>query len=136
MALTLSALRDAIGAQLRENLQREINVDVDGAGKPAPVIRLALDAPPAYYESFGPPRQLQSVTFLVEIDPAGADQSAVRRLDDFLSSGTGNGSSVIDALDADSTFGGVAQGFDYEPRDYDRELVVASFAVTVHVQDS
>ena len=136
MALTLSTIREAIGAQLRANLSREINVDVDGAGSPAPVIRLELDVPPTYYESFGPPRQLQSVTFLVSLDPAGADQSAVRRLDDFLSSGTGNGSSVIDALDTDPTFGGVAMQFDYEPRDYDSINVTATFALTVHVQDS
>lgn len=136
MALTLSAIREAIGAQLRANLDREINVDVDGAGMVQPAIRLVLDAPPTYYDSFGPPRQLQSVTFVVEIDPAGNDQSAVRRLDDFLSSGTGNGSSVIDALDVDQTFGGVAMQFDYEPRDYDAVNVVATFAITVHVQDS
>ena len=135
MSLTLSTIRAAIGDQLRANLDREINVDVDGEGKPAPVVRLELDEPPTYYETFAG-RQIQSATFLLTLDPAGADQSAVRRLDEFLSSGTGNGSSIIDALDADQTFGGVAMSFDIEPRDYDAANVFATMAVKVYVQDS
>jgi hypothetical protein len=136
MALTLSTIREAIGAQLRANLDTEINVDVDGAGMPAPVIRLELDEPPRYTDTFGPPLQLESVRFQLIIDPAGADQSAVQRLDRFMSSGTGNGDSVIDALETDHTFSGAAQGFDLEPRLYDPINVVAVYILTVHVQDS
>jgi hypothetical protein len=137
MSLTLSTIREAIGAQLRANLHRETNVYVYDEGSALPSVSLTLDVPPTYYESFGPPRQLQSVTFLVTVTPGASERkSAVSALDNYLSSGTGNGSSVIDALDADPTFGGVAMQFDYEPRDYDPVNVTATFALTVHVQDS
>jgi hypothetical protein len=140
MSLTISTIRDAVKAQLNANLaggpQRQVTIDAHGDGAPAPVIRLELDEPPRYHQTFGPPSQLQSVTFLVTIDPGNADGSAVRRLDDFLSAGIGNGESVIDALDADPTIGGVAMHFDFEPRDYDPVNVTASYALTIHVQDS
>jgi hypothetical protein len=137
MSLTLSTIREAIGAQLRANLEKQTNVYVYDEGSDFPSVSLTLDAPPVYYESFGPPRQLQSVTFLVTVAPGGSERkSAVITLDRYLSSGTGNGSSVIDALDTDPTFGGVLMGFDYEPRDYDPINVTATFALTVHVQDS
>lgn len=113
MALTLSAIREAIGAQLRANLDREINVDVDGEGKPTPVIRLELQPsdPIDYWLSMNGStgNGVAEVRFDLVVDPAGADQSSVRRLDDFLSVGTGNGSSVIDALLSDKTLGGVVE---------------------------
>jgi hypothetical protein len=137
MALTLSDIREAIGAQLRANLEKQTNVYVYDEGSDVPSVSLTLDAPPIYYESFGPPRQLEAVTFLVTVTPGASDRkSAVITLDKYMSSGTGNGSSVIDALDADPTFGGVVMSFDYEPREYDPLTVTATFALTVHVQDS
>ena len=129
---TLEAIREAIGAQLRENLDEETNVDIDGAGMPAPVVSLVLDEPPTYYLSFGP-SGIGSVRFSVRIDPAGNDQSAVRRLDRYLSVGTGNNSSVIDALKVDPTFGGIANTFEVVPGEYDPIGVAAELLVTVHV---
>lgn len=113
MALTLSAIREAIGAQLRANLDREINIDVDGEGKPTPVFRLELQPsdPIDYWLSMNGStgNGVAEVRFDVVVDVAGVDQSSVRRLDDFLSVGTGNGSSVIDALLSDKTLGGVVE---------------------------
>ena len=129
MAFTLSAVREAIGAQLRANLTNETNVDVDGAGMPAPVIRLVMDAPPDYFGTFGPDGVCEC-RFRLEIDPAGVDQSAVIRLDDYLSVGTGNGSSVIDALKADQSFGGAVSGMKYEPGEYDPINVTADLVLT------
>lgn len=128
MSLTLSTIRQAIGAQLRANLDRQINIDVDGEGKPAPVVRLEMATVPNYEGTFGPDG-IAFCRFRLVIDPGGVDQSAVRRLDDFLSVGTGNGSSVIDALRADQTFGGITQGFRYEPGDYDAENVAAEMFI-------
>ena len=108
MSLTLSTIRAAIKAQLEANIDREINVDVDGAGMPAPVISLQLQPsdPIDYWVTMnGVGNGVAEVRFDLVVDPAGADQSAVRRLDEFLSVGTGNGSSVVDALMADKTLG-------------------------------
>lgn len=118
MTSTISDVRDALGAQLRSELGGDINVDVDNEGKPPPVVRLFLGSPPVqYWGTFGA-NGLHEVRFLLTIDPAGNDRSAVRRLDEYLSVGTGNGRSVIDALLSDVSLGGIAQtlrvdGFDY-----------------------
>ncbi len=129
MPLTLSTIRAAIKAQLEANLDRQTNVDVDGAGMPAPVIRFELVNTPNYWGTFGP----DGIAFIEArfvIDPAGADQSAVRRLDEYLSVGTGNGSSLIDAIHTDVTFGGTVQGLTMEPGDYDAENVTAELLVS------
>jgi hypothetical protein len=117
MALTLSTIREAIGAQLRANLtggpQRQVNIDEFGDGKPAPVIRLELaPADPIDYwltmtDSTG--NGVAEVRFDLIVDVANIDGGAVRRLDDFLSVGTGNGESIIDALLQDPTLGGVVE---------------------------
>jgi len=113
MSLTLSTIREAIGAQLRANLSREINVDVDRAGSPAPVIRLELQEsdPIDYWLTMngGTGNGVAEVRFDLIVDVANVDQSAVKRLDEFLSVGTGNGSSIIDALLSDVTLGGVVE---------------------------
>lgn len=129
MAFTLSTVREAIGAQLRANLDRETNVDIDGAGMPAPVVRLVMATPPDYFGTFGPDGVCYC-EFRLEIDPAGVDQSAVIRLDDYLSVGTSNGSSVIDALKADPTFGGTVSGMKYVPGEYDSANVTADLLLT------
>ena len=129
MAFKLSTVREAIGAQLLANLDRETNVDIDGEGMPAPVVRLVMDAPPNYFGTFGPDGVCEC-RFRLEIDPAGVDQSAVIRLDDYLSVGTGNGSSVIDALKADQSFGGAVSGMRYEPGEYDSANVTADLLLT------
>ena len=126
---TLEEIREAIGAQLRENLDEETNVDIDGAGMPAPVVRLFMDQVPDYEGTFGP-NGVCRCRFRLVIDPAGSDQSAVRRMDRYLSVGMGNGSSVIDALRVDQSFGGAVSGFTYEPGEYDPENVVAELILT------
>jgi hypothetical protein len=108
MALTLSTIREAIGAQLRANLDTEINVDVDGAGLPAPVIRLELQSnDPIDYWLTMTGNGVSEVRFDLVVDVANVDQSSVKRLDRYLSVGDGNGDSVIDALMADTSLGGV-----------------------------
>lgn len=115
MSLKLSTVREAIGAQLRLNLDRETNVDIDGAGMPAPVVRLVLQPsdPIDYWLTMSPDGAevggLSEIRFDIIVDPGGVDQSSVIRLDDYLSVGTGNASSIIDALLADKTLGGVVE---------------------------
>lgn len=128
MSFTLSTIRAAIGDQLRANLDRQINVDVDGSGAPAPVVRFELVETPNYRGTFGP-NGVAFVRARFVLDPAGVDQSAVRRLDDLLSVGTGNRSSVWDAIHADQSFGGTVQGLLVEPGEYDPINVTAELAV-------
>lgn len=128
MSFTLSVIRQAIKAQLEANISREVNIDTDGEGKPAPVVRFELVETPNYRGTFGP----DGVAFVrarFVLDPAGVDQSAVCRLDDLLSVGTGNGSSVWDAIHADQSFGGTVQGLIVEPGEYDATSVTAELVV-------
>jgi hypothetical protein len=119
MSLTISTIRDAVKAQLNANLaggpQRQVTIDAHGDGAPAPVIRLELapSEPIDYWLTMSPNGAevggLSEIRFDLIVDVAGIDGSAVRRLDDFLSVGTGNGESVIDALLADKSLGGVVE---------------------------
>lgn len=135
MSLTLADIRKAIGDQLRANIDREVSIDVDGEGKPAPVVRLELapSDPIDYWVTFGG-NGIAGVRFKLIVDPAGVDRSAVIRLDEFLSVGTGNGSSVMDAIYTDPTFGGVlTAGTVCNLLAYDAVNVSATFALEVHV---
>ena len=127
-AFTLSTIRAAVKAQLVANLEREINVDVDGKGMPLPRIVFELTETPNYWETFGTDG-LCSVAARFLIEPAGTDQSAVRRLDDFLSVGTSNGSSVLDAIYSDVTFGGSIDALTVAPGAYNAEAVTAELLV-------
>lgn len=126
---TLSTIRAAIGAQLAANIDKGTNIDVDGKGSPAPAVRLVMDATPDFFGTFGPDGVCRC-RFRLRIDPAGNDQAAVRRLDQYLSVGTGNSWSVVDALKVDDTFGGAVSGLEVAPGDYDAENVTADLLLT------
>jgi hypothetical protein len=133
MSLTLSTIREAIGAQLRANLtggpQRQVNIDEFGDGKPAPVIRLELASTPNYWGTYGP-EGIAYIEARLVIDTANVDGGAIRRLDDYLSVGTGNGESVVDALMVDQSFGGTVQGFKIQPGDYDADNATAELLLS------
>jgi hypothetical protein len=126
----LATIRSAIKAQLEANLERQTNVYAYPVPRPvAPYVALVMDQVPDYEGTFGPDGVCMC-RFRLVIDPGGADDSSVMRLDDFLSVGTGNGSSVIDALRSDQTFGGAISGFTYEPGEYDAVNVTAELILT------
>lgn len=126
---TLSTIRAAIGAQLAANIDKGTNIDVDGKRSPAPAVRLVMDETPNFFGTFGPDGVCRC-RFRLTIDPAGNDQAAVRRLDQYLSVGTGNSWSVVDALKVDDTFGGAVSGLEVAPGDYDAENVTADLLLT------
>ena len=114
MALTLSTIREAIETKLNANLaggpQRQVTIDAHGDGAPAPVIRLELQqSDPIDYWLTMTGNGVAEVRFDLIVDVANVDQSSVIRLDKYLSVGTGNGASIIDALMADKTLGGVVE---------------------------
>lgn len=129
MSFTLESVREAIKAQLVEQLDEETNVYAYGEGDQTPCVRLFMDQVPDYEGTFGP-NGVCRCRFRLVIDPGGVDESAVRRLDRYLSVGVGNGSSVIDALRSDSSFGGAVSSFTYEPGEYDPQNVVAELILT------
>lgn len=112
VSLTLSDIRAAIEAQLANNIDKQLNIDTDGRGKAAPEsikVQLQQSDPIDYWVTMSPDGAevggVSVVRFDIFANPANNDRSAVARLDALLSVGTGNGSSIIDALMADKTLG-------------------------------
>lgn len=101
--LTLSEIREGLAAQLRANLDRGVTVDpysnVGVTGYPRITIDYSEGDFVDYWGTFGS-AGLATVRFTLRIEPGDSNTRAdvAKRLDDFLSVGTGNGSSVIDAL--------------------------------------
>ena len=105
--LTISEIRTALAEQIRNNIERDTNVYAHPQGDyqyPAITVDFAPDYLD-YWETFGP-NGIAAVRFVLRIEPAGTllESSAIA-LDDYLSCGTGNGSSVIDAVMSDVTLG-------------------------------
>lgn len=133
--LTLADIRAAIKSRLEAGINRETNIAESGQQMPMPRIRLVLAAsdPIDYFTTMGP-AGIARVRFDLVVEPAGTDKSAVVRLDDYLSVGTGNGSSVVDAILADRTLGGVvADCVLLGVSAYDPELVTATLPLEVRV---
>ncbi len=130
MSFTLSTIRAAIKKQLDANLKgREQQVDVDGSGSGFPRITFELTRTPNYWGTFGPDGVcFVEARFLIE--PGASDRpSGIKVLDEYLSVGTGNGSSLVDAIHTDPTFGGTVQGLTMEPGEYDADNVTAELLV-------
>ena len=107
--LTVAEIREALAAQLQGLLTvdgLQVNVRVRGEWREPPSITIQLAGPPDYWVSMGA-AGVSRIRFNLVIDPAGVDESAVDRLDQYLSAGTGNNSSVIDAVMSDKTLGGL-----------------------------
>lgn len=108
--LTLREIREALASTIRDGVERETTVLAYRAVSSSfPLIALEPDSDYVdYWQSFGS-SGIAVVRLSVVIVPGKADESARIRLDDFLSAGTGNGSSVVDAVVADPTLGGVVR---------------------------
>lgn len=112
MSFTLADIRTALKAQLMGGaLEREINVSLYGEPTEPPALYLWPTESGDYItydQSFG--NVAVDVEFELEIDASGSDSGSVWvRIDDFLSAGVGNPSSIVDAINADPTLGGVVE---------------------------
>lgn len=108
--LTLRQIRVALADQISNHLARPTNVTAYVETDQYPLIELR---PPAgdfisYFESMG---SNGAADFLLDIHifVAGTGRSAQEALDDYLSVGEGNTSSVVDAVMSDKTLGGLVQ---------------------------
>ena len=135
--LTIIDICEAMKTQLVNGLTRETNVYATPVTDPkAPSITIRLARPPDYWGTFGA-GGLAIVPLELTIDPGAGDlQSMAMRLYDFLSVGTGNNSSVLDALLADTSLGLTGCTAMYPP-DADGEVdwatVTATLPVNVHI---
>lgn len=111
MALDLQAIREALKAQLDEELARDINVYAYRPANPVPPYVAVISGDPyiSYYETFASSAvgSLCDVQLELIIGQTADAISAQVFIDDLLSAGAGQTSSVIDALEADPTLGGV-----------------------------
>jgi len=109
MSVDLQAIREALASQLRANISKNINCysyDV-GAGT-FPAITIDAGSPYiAYHESFGD-RALAGIELVLRITTTSADgASSWLLMDSLLSPGLVNTMSVLEAVELDSTLGGV-----------------------------
>lgn len=108
--LTLQPIREALATQITANLTRKPSVfayDPEAHSGHTIVIRPAADYI-AYFGTMGP-NGMADVLLDVVIEVPGRLADAQIAMDDYLSAGTGNGSSVVDAIHSDRTLGGLVQ---------------------------
>ena len=110
MSVNLQAIREALAAQVRANVAKNINVyayDTLSSGT-FPAINVQATNPyVTYHESFGD-RALAGVELVLEIITTSADGlSAHLLMDALLSPGLANSASVLEAVEVDPTLGGV-----------------------------
>ena len=111
MALNLTAIREALAATLRASIDRQTNVYAydplqQSAQYPRIVIRPALGyIDYTVAQSVG----LVDVSLIVSVQVVAADgANEGQMLDEYLSRGVGNNSSIADAIDDDTKLGGRA----------------------------
>jgi hypothetical protein len=86
-----------------------------------------------YWQSFGA-AGVSTVRFELEVNPAGSDAlSAGVALDDYLSAGTGNTASIVDAIMATPTLGLAGCSCVPHTVTVDKDMVTAIIAVEVNI---
>ena len=144
MALTIAPIREALKARLDTVLSgRESDVKAYRVTGAKVFPRITIEADPVDYIDYwvtGTSVGLATIRFVlvVEAGPVSAegfaDESARRRLDDFLSVGTGNTASIIDAVMSDPTLDGVADTCHIPRAEVDDATATARLPIEVHVR--
>lgn len=110
MSLTLSAIREALAGQIRNNVARDVNVYAYKPSDPRfPCIAITGPSRIEYTRTFSGPSEVSEVDLNVEIHIVAFALDQQMALDDYLSAGSGNGSSVVDAIESDKTLGGAVE---------------------------
>lgn len=125
MALDLQAIHEAVADQIRENVARGLNVFPFMPDNPPYPFLAVVPSDPyvAYHETFASASTGAVCDVRVDllIASSAATIDAQIFIADLLSAGTGKTSSVVDAIEADRTLGGVvatcliarAEGFEF-----------------------
>jgi hypothetical protein len=135
---TLSQIREALAEKIG-GVSAEANVEVypsevDPPPPPSLVIHAADDYID-YWVTFGS-TGLAAVRFEIVFTPGGEGNEYASRwmlLDQFLSAGTGNASSVIDRIMEDPTLGLSGCNAHVTDLSVDRDTVTATLTVEVHI---
>jgi len=108
MSLDLAVIHEALAAQIRGFVSRDINVAAfPYAGKPAPYVEVWPDPEWIAYGGTMGPNGLADIQVVLRLAVSTANpETAFRQVTDFCSVGTGNPSSIPDAVMADRTLGG------------------------------
>ena len=109
MSLNLQAIREGLAAQIKVRVARSFNTDgYEGTAGTFPMIVIKPGNPyVTYHESFGD-RALAGIELLIEVTTTAADgKSAYVVMDQVLSPGLSNTSSILEAVEADNTIGGL-----------------------------
>lgn len=133
--LTLSEIRDALADQIADYLGDGTNVRAYPVDCPPPSVLIEFDSGDAidYFLTFGS-SGLAEVRFSLVLQVGGSDPvSAGRRLDDYLSVGTGNGRSLIDAVMSNRTLGLTGCDVVVTSCEPDSQSITARVGVTVHI---
>jgi len=150
MALNLGEIRTALADQIRNHVERGVNV-YDGYTPSSPTPPAVLIGPDpdvyiTYHETFSATGLAHVHLRLTVAVPPGPDVDGQKTLDEFLSAGTGEANSVLDAILTDKTLGGtvgscVVQSVEYLGRIYLSENVdqqvqadAAALLLTIHSQ--
>jgi hypothetical protein len=137
--LTLQGIRTALADQIRTAVNasgRETNVYGTRPSAEPQYPYIIID-PAAdyldYWQSFGA-AGVSTVRFELEVNPAGSDAlSAGVALDDYLSAGTGNTASIVDAIMATPTLGLAGCSCVPHTVTVDKDMVTAIIAVEVNI---
>jgi hypothetical protein len=112
MALDIVALREAVAATIRSGIDREVNVyEYEPA---TPICPAVIIRPSTLEDSVEFIRTMRNPAYNVKLEiwcltDTGVSSDGQRLLDQMLSAGSGQTTSVRDALDADNTLGGVVE---------------------------
>lgn len=111
MAVNLATIHNALATQIAAHITRETNVDAFPS-RPYNPPSITVHSDPsnylAYIGTFGPNGEADLMLRLkVEVDASDGLESVCLKIADYLSVGTGNGSSIPDAVMIDKTLGGV-----------------------------
>ena len=135
--LTISEIRTALAAQIRDNVARDVTVDeypnTGTTRYPRTTVDYAEDFVD-YWVTFGS-AGVAAIRFVLrlEVGSSVGREDVAKRMDDFLSAGTGNGSSIVDALYADNTLGLAGCTANLQTATVDPASLTAELAVEVHI---
>ena len=110
MAANLEAIHRALADQLRANISRDIDTNPFDINPPTfPAITVLTDSPYIdYWDTFGPNGKAV-MKLRLRLDVEGDPESMAIQICAYLSIGTGNTSSIADAVHLDKTLGGLVE---------------------------
>lgn len=136
VGLTIETIRQALAAQVSANVNNDITVDAWPTLTMSSGPRITVDYqkadPVEYWGTFGA-NGLSTLNLELVCEPGGEGTTVSQRLDQYLSAGTGNTWSVVDAVMQDRTLG-LGAGIDVALTDVSiDDSLVAHFLVTVTI---